>query len=1148
MSQNAPSLRERFRFQSAALAPDGEPLHVLRFSGTEGFSRLFAFDISLATRRTGLDADALLTNPATLFILRPNGGLARFTGYPTSLALSSSYNGWQFWTLRLQPALWKLTQQVENRIYLDCTVEELAREVLDQAASMATDYEFRLYGSYGKQDFSMQLNESLYDFLAWKLERDGIYYFFDETGEGARVVFADAKEAHPDLPGGSELRYSPTSGLEAVHLEEVVSSFGMTAAPLPRRVVERDYDWENPMQPVVATAEVSDKGLGDVYYYGDGFTTREEGRRLAEIRAQSLRCHAKVFRGESAVPTLRPGFVFQLANYFDESCNRGYLVTEVRHEGSQEAWLSQAVGVVLQNPEDQVYYRNQFACIPDDMPFRPQRTAVRAKASGMLTAFIDGSSDSAVAEINAKGCYKVIFPQDLSSRPNGKSSCWMRRMQPHVGLGHGTAFPLTPGVEVLVAFIDGNPDRPVIAGAVANAVSGAVENQASAQSTSIRTAGGSGLIFNDKETQQGLHLGTGGRSGMFMSSGSLDATVVYTDFANKLSSGADTTFAGLAKHAVSGFSNKLEANHKGFGVWTGIMEVMKDLSKVTAVFDEAFWHATLKDFDSEKDRTLSQSWASAFAGLTDILKGIPATAEALIGAGALGATAPFYGAAITAKKSQAKVALTTPMGPLQMGGYITFATLSYLASLGAEGLKAFSAYLSAKKDIQANEKKVLAIYLKGVYEDELAAEHPDWPSDKVKSEAAAKAAVMVGTKGGVLLEQYRDAVEQMMKDAGLNNDVLEHAKWHRMGRSIAQSLATTLIPEAVAFIAVCKKSGKFTSAERIGGLFLNAQDSNTVVSSHEETRAASDKNIFLAAAAGHSIYSRYTKGPDLKSDLKKAFGLEDADNSLVQRADVLASAALKDSSLTAVEKISAQAGKSITLTTKYDQVAIGKIIDGCIAELAKAQANLTLHAQEYGTDAATLAGDITASMTKLTTLKAKFALPPGEHATLQLGPKGNSQEALLDCQGAGCKVTLQGSATDTAGVLTAKMENSGGANASSLVLKNDSAQLKAAAGQESSLGLSSKKAALASQEVKLELDGQGKKATLKAGNQQVEINDSNGYTFKTQQGFFVNASQNVQINGTQISLLKGKVKFSNASIEAKASGNVSIAGGMIKIG
>ena len=228
------------------------------------------------------------------------------------------------------------------------------------------------------------------------------------------------------------------------------------------------------------------------------------------------------------------------------------------------------------------------------MPFRPERRAVRAKASGMLTAFIDSSSDSAVPEINEKGCYKVVFPHDLSSRPNGKSSCWLRRMQPHVGLGHGTAFPLTPGVEVLVAFIDGNPDRPVIAGAVANAVSGAVENQASAQSTSIRTAGGSGLVFNDKEAQQGLHLGTGGRSGLFMSSGSLDATCAYTDFGNSLSSGAQTSFSGLAQHSISGFSSKLEANHKGFGLWTGIYEALKDLSKVTALFDEAFWHAELK--------------------------------------------------------------------------------------------------------------------------------------------------------------------------------------------------------------------------------------------------------------------------------------------------------------------------------------------------------------------------------------------------------------------------------------------------------------------------------------------------------------------------------------------------------------------------
>ncbi|MBR4746821.1 MAG: phage late control D family protein, partial [Desulfovibrio sp.] len=306
MSQHDFPLRERFRFQSAALAPDAEPLHVLRFSGEEGFSQLFSFDVRLATRQTELDVDAVLANPAALSILRPGKGPARFTGYPTSLSLISSYNGWQFWTLRLQPALWKLTQQVENRLFVDSTVEEIAREVLDQAASLQVNYDFRLSGAYGKQEFAMLHNESLYGFLAWKLERDGIYWFFEETDRGERVVFADAKEAHADLPGGSGLRYQPSSGLEGAHLEEEVFSFGMTASPLPRRVIERDYDWENPMQPVVAAAEVSDKGLGDVYYYGDGFTTQEEGQRLAEIRARALRCRARVYRGESAVPAMRP--------------------------------------------------------------------------------------------------------------------------------------------------------------------------------------------------------------------------------------------------------------------------------------------------------------------------------------------------------------------------------------------------------------------------------------------------------------------------------------------------------------------------------------------------------------------------------------------------------------------------------------------------------------------------------------------------------------------------------------------------------------------------------------------------------------------------------------------------------------------------
>ncbi len=1138
------SFRERFRFETGAL-PNGEALHVLRFSGEEGFNRLFAFDLSLCTQKADVSEDELLASPATLVILRSDGSKALFSGYPTSVTLASSYNGWRFWRLRLQPAIWKLTQQVESRIFLDRTVQELAKDAL-AACAVPVESDFRLYGSYEKQDFSMQHGESLYNFLAWKLERDGIYYFFDETDAGGRIVFADAKESHADIPGGAELRYSPTSGLEAVHKEEIVTSFAMTAQPLPKRVVLRDYDWENPMRPLAAIADVSDKGLGDAYFYGEGFSTQAEGKRLADIRAQALRCHAKIFRGESAVPSMRPGFVFTLSNHFNEPWNRGYLVTDVRHEGSQEAWLSQAVGVPIENPDDRLYYRNSFACIPDSVQFRPERRTERARVSGMITAFIDGSSDSAVAEVNEKGCYKVVFPEDLSDRANGKSSCWIRRMQPHVGLGHGTTFPLTPGVEVLVAFIDGNPDRPVIAGAVANPVSGFAENQASAQSTAIRTAGGCGLVFSDKETKQGLQLGTGGRSGLFMNSGSLDATIAYTDFAGALASSAETTFAGIAKHAVSGFSSKLEANHKGFTLWTGILQAMKALAGVTAVCDEAFLHAAMGK-EKDADRKKSQTWASVAAGLTDLLKAFPATFEAVAGTGAIGAKDPFYGAAVTSAQGKSTVALNTPMDAVHMKVYLAFAVLSFLVGCGTEGSKAVAAWLSSEKSIQESKKKALVVMLTGDYAEELRKEHPDWPPEKVLEEAKIQAQLSVDAKGGALLSENAEEVDKMLEEAGITFNVAERAKWHKMGRSIGQSLATTLIPELVATIAVWKKSGKVTGGTQLGGLLLCAQDSNAVLAARKDTRISSDKNLFLAAGSGQSIFARYKQESDLADKLTNDLSLGDNDSTIAMRADAIKAAALKDIESVAAGRIKAEAADSITFTTKYDNAAIARIAKGCAEEAEAAAAAAPLHVQDLGTDAGAIAARLATDAGQLHGMEAMFAAPPADHATFKLGKDGTKQQVKINCQSPGCAIGIAGTATDAAGELSMKMENAGG-SVSSLGLKDDKAEIKASkGGGESSLSLAGKKADLASMNARFSLDGNGNSAALKAGENDMKA-EAGGFSFKTNADFAVKATQNVKLDGTKVDLLGGNVSFTKAAIDAKASGTLKLDASIIKIG
>ena len=357
-------------------------------------------------------------------------------------------------------------------------------------------------------------------------------------------------------------------------------------------------------------------------------------------------------------------------------------------------------------------------------------------------------------------------------------------------------------------------------------------------------------------------------------------------------------------------------------------------------------------------------------------------------------------------------------------------------------------------------------------------------------------------------------------------------------------------PRTRGYIAVWTKAGKFTKASRIGGLFLNAQDSNTVLSGHEETRVSSDRNLFLAAGPEQSVHSRYPQSDKLKKDLQEDFGLSGDDSSLAARADNFASLALKKSRLTALETITAEAGSAISLTTRYDQAAIAKALDGCVRDIVAATEDALLHAGEFGAELLSIQKSLAKASEKVGVLVAKYATPPLEHTTLDLGKDGNGrQQAALSCQGAGCRISLAGTATDAAGVFEAKMSNSTGASVSSLELKNNDALLKAAEGQtSSSLDLSSAKADLASQDAKLELDGQNRQITLKTGGHEVNIKDSSGFSFNTSENFCVDADKNMQLNAKSISMIKGKFKLSESSLEASASGSVKIAGGMIKIG
>ena len=209
---------ELFHFTSAALPP--ETFHVVRFRGTEGLNRLFSFSIDLVSQDSSVDARKVLGDSAVFTIRRQSGGDAVFQGFPTRVEQSGHFNGWTYYQVELRPAFWKFTQLVQSAIFLNKTIQDVANELLNSQQFFSIPHEFRFTRSdYPAQEFAMQYGESVYDYILWRMEEQGAYFFFAPDGD--KIIFADSPQSH-DV-SSLTVSYSPTTGLEGEKREEVLT-------------------------------------------------------------------------------------------------------------------------------------------------------------------------------------------------------------------------------------------------------------------------------------------------------------------------------------------------------------------------------------------------------------------------------------------------------------------------------------------------------------------------------------------------------------------------------------------------------------------------------------------------------------------------------------------------------------------------------------------------------------------------------------------------------------------------------------------------------------------------------------------------------------------------------------------------------------
>jgi type VI secretion system secreted protein VgrG len=481
-------------FAAGKIRPTDVRLFGMR--GREELSRLFSFDLYLgrdAGAFTDEELDTLFKVPCAI-ALGPDPGdvvrgvLARIRRLDLGGNLGGRY------VAQMVPTAWLLTLAHTNRIFQNLTVPEIVASVLAHYhLEPERDYRIQVSGRSKKREYVVQYEESDWDFLQRWLEHEGLYYWFEHGGKNEVLVIADARDGTPPIAPPVGIRYRDRNTL-STGKDATVWDWELEQQRIPGSVAVFDYNYRTPATRLLAVATADQKtGFGTLMRYGEHFKTVDDGAALAKIRAERLASGRRVFSGKTDCSRFRVGHSFTLEDYDEVTENRPYLITSIDH----------AAGLPIPGAGDASgprSYGAQFQAIPIDVQFRPEERTPWPSIHGVMHGHIAADGSGKFAEIDETGRYKVSLPFDSGNAKGAAVSRWIRMAQPSSGPGYGSHHPLHKGTEVLVAFIDGDPDRPIILASVPNAHTVGPVTKANLTQSVTRTASGIHLEMEDLAT------------------------------------------------------------------------------------------------------------------------------------------------------------------------------------------------------------------------------------------------------------------------------------------------------------------------------------------------------------------------------------------------------------------------------------------------------------------------------------------------------------------------------------------------------------------------------------------------------------------------------------------------------------------------
>jgi type VI secretion system secreted protein VgrG len=470
------------------LTPLGkDALYLVGFAGREGLSQLFRFQLELlADNRREIAFERLLGQRATIALALSAGKSRYFTGIISRFSQGERDDAFTCYRAEMVPQLWLLTRRAQCRIFQHKSVPEILKEVL-----AGLDVRFELEGTFHRRNYCVQYRESDFAFASRLMEEEGIYYFFKHTADGQQMVVGNSPQSHPDVPEQHTVVYDAIEG--GVRPDFRITEWEKMQEVRPGKVTLRDHWFELPDKQLevergtldtVAVGKVAHslKLVGpetrEVYDYPGGYGWHfdgidkgggeqpenlkkvfEENQRVAAIRMQQETVAGLQIQGAGNCRQFVSGHRFTLARHFN--ADGAYVLTEIEHKCSLGGNYRSGNGTALE-------YHNRFTCIPLGLPFRPTGSTPRPRVDGAQTAIVVGPAGEEIFT-DKYGRVKVQFPWDRQGQHNADSSCWVRVATPWAGKRWGAVQIPRIGQEVLVDFLEGDPDRPIIVGSVYNA-------------------------------------------------------------------------------------------------------------------------------------------------------------------------------------------------------------------------------------------------------------------------------------------------------------------------------------------------------------------------------------------------------------------------------------------------------------------------------------------------------------------------------------------------------------------------------------------------------------------------------------------------------------------------------------------------------